>query len=188
MHKLACCCADWLYHKADNVTASKDQIRYGIEVILGALVKGLFIFGLALFHGFYNLLFLCLLAFGVARMYIGGIHLGKLWQCSIVSSLLLNGIVMAAINMPTYLIMPVGIVNIGLFCVIAFKGPTTMRHHLKGKLKRGLPFCAVVLGAMGISIATIITSGVSVTGRVLLLATLASAMLYFKLSNKEEQK
>ena len=98
LNKLAGVIAIHMTQDVDMEQDRIDQLRYGLEIILGTLIKGTILFSLAYLLNILPHVALALAAAGLFRLLSGGAHCTSYWRCLVlgVSVYLLIGLV--AIN------------------------------------------------------------------------------------------
>ncbi|SFR09737.1 accessory gene regulator B [Desulfoscipio geothermicus DSM 3669] len=76
-----------------------DQLRYGLEIILGTLIKGALLFSLAYLFNVLPQVALALAAGGLFRLLSGGAHCTGYWRCLVLGVTVYLFIGLAAVNM-----------------------------------------------------------------------------------------
>lgn len=75
-----------------------DQLRYGLEIILGTLIKGALLFSLAYLLNVLPQVVLALAAGGLFRLLSGGAHCTSYWRCLVLGVTVYLFIGLAAVN------------------------------------------------------------------------------------------
>jgi len=89
-----------------------DQLRYGLEIIMGMLIKGAVLFTLAYLLNIVPQVALALAAAGLFRLLSGGGHCTGYWRCLVLGVIIYLFIGLAAVNMA-------GLITLHLFKVMA---------------------------------------------------------------------
>jgi len=85
-----------------------DQLRYGLEIIMGTLIKGAILFFLAYLLNVLPHVALALAAAGLFRMLSGGVHCTSYWRCLVLGVTVYLFIGLAAVNL-------VNLINLQMF-------------------------------------------------------------------------
>jgi accessory gene regulator B len=80
-----------------------DQLRYGLEIILGTLIKGAILFSLAYLLKILPQVALALAVGGLFRLLSGGAHCTSYWRCLILGVIVYLFIGLAAVNMANFI-------------------------------------------------------------------------------------
>lgn len=84
MHYLAVRLAELLVKNSD-CQFNKDEIRYGLEIFLGAAFQILIILGIAAFLGLGEEVFIMVFSAAILRRYSGGVHCQAYYRCTLCS-------------------------------------------------------------------------------------------------------
>lgn len=137
--------AVFLANKA-NRNSDVDYVRYGLEIVLGGLIKGSAILLLAVLIGMKSILFSVIATFVLFRSVTGGFHLSTYWRCFSFTIIILVGSswlikeYMYNFDSMMYLSIIVLTYSYGLYSIYKFV-PANLEyrpqsHRKRSKLKR----------------------------------------------------
>ena len=98
LNKLAGVIAIHMTQDVDMKQDRIDQLRYGLEIILGTLIKGTILFSLAYLLNILTHVALALAAAGLFRLLSGGAHCTSYWRCLVLGVSVYLFIGLVAIN------------------------------------------------------------------------------------------
>jgi accessory gene regulator B len=96
-----------------------DQLRYGLEIILGTLIKGALLFSLAYLLNVLPQVVLALAAGGLFRLLSGGAHCTSYWQCLVLGVLVYLFIGLAAVKLANIMTTQLLIAMTGILIIVA---------------------------------------------------------------------
>lgn len=113
-----------------------DVYRYGLEIIIGSIIKLTVVILLSILLGTFDTTMICIITFVIFRVLAGGVHLNTYFRClslSIILFLIIGKIALIGISAIILKIFLVTVILLGLYCAYKYVPAGTEKRVISNK-------------------------------------------------------